>query len=85
MVSQAEKKFIIDGCAENLRYDGRGFSYYCHCWCRIIIIAFFCFEGLTDYRSISIENCVLPHVNGSSRVKIASGFDIICSIKVWQI
>jgi hypothetical protein len=27
MVSQAEKKFIIDGCAENLRYDGRGFSY----------------------------------------------------------
>ena len=24
MVSQAEKKFIIAGCTENLRYDGRG-------------------------------------------------------------
>ena len=35
-----------------------------------------------DYRNISIENNILPHLNGSSRVKIMDSIDIICSVKV---
>jgi len=38
--------------------------------------------GPSDYRTISLENSILPQVNGSSRVKISNAFDIICSIKV---
>ena len=39
-------------------------------------------RGLNDYRSISIENDIFPHLNGSSRIKIADETDVICSIKV---
>lgn len=35
-----------------------------------------------DFRPISIENNVLPHVHGSSRVCIGSGMSILCSVRV---
>lgn len=38
--------------------------------------------GPDDYRSITIENNVFPHVDGSSRVKVAESIDILCSVKV---
>ena len=41
--------------------------------------------GHLDYRTIFVENNVFPHVNGSSRVKIADRTDIICSVKVKQL
>ena len=36
--------------------------------------------GLGDYRSISLENCIFPHLSGSSRVKVEDSTDVICSI-----
>jgi exosome complex RNA-binding protein Rrp42 (RNase PH superfamily) len=39
-------------------------------------------RGPSNFRSISLENNILPHVNGSSRVKISDFTDVICSIKV---
>jgi len=39
-------------------------------------------RDLIDNRTIHIENCILPHSNGSSRVKLNDCFDIICSIKM---
>ncbi len=38
--------------------------------------------GNGDFRNMFIENSVLLHVNGSSRVKISDAIDIICSVKV---
>lgn len=35
-----------------------------------------------DFRNIYVENYVLVHVNGSSRVKIGDAIDIMCSVKV---
>eukprot|EP01041_Mallomonas_annulata_P009661 gene9661-20089_t len=35
-----------------------------------------------DFRNISVETDILPHVNGSSRVTIGNSTDIICSVKV---
>lgn len=35
-----------------------------------------------EYRSISVENNVFPHVNGSSRVRVGGGMDILCTIKL---
>jgi exosome complex component RRP42 len=35
-----------------------------------------------DFRPISIENNVLPHVHGSSRVRIGSSMSILCSVRV---
>lgn len=60
-LSIGEKKYIIEGINDGIRYDGR---------------------GLNDYRSISIENDIFPHLNGSSRIKIADETDIVCSVKV---
>lgn len=60
-ISQGEKIYIIAGCDDDIRCDGR---------------------GCIDFRSLSIENNIFPHVNGSSRVKISDCMDIICSIKM---
>ena len=60
-LSQGEKKYIIDGIKNGIRYDGR---------------------KLNDFRPITIENDIFPHLNGSSRIKIADDTDIVCSVKV---
>jgi len=39
-------------------------------------------RGVGDFRTMSIENSILPHVNGSSRIKIAEAIDILCSVKL---
>lgn len=39
-------------------------------------------RDLSDFRSYSIENSILPHVHGSSRVKIGNTVDVVCSIKL---
>ncbi|KAJ1439625.1 ribosomal protein S5 domain 2-type protein [Ochromonadaceae sp. CCMP2298] len=39
-------------------------------------------RGPESFRSISVENNVLPNVNGSSRVRIANAVDIICTVKL---
>jgi len=39
-------------------------------------------RGLSDSRSISVENNIFPHLNGSSRVKISDSIDVICSVKL---
>mmetsp|Transcript_14095 Transcript_14095/g.24826 ORF Transcript_14095/g.24826 Transcript_14095/m.24826 type:complete len:304 (-) Transcript_14095:65-976(-) len=39
-------------------------------------------RGMDDFRAITIQNNIFPHVNGSSRVKIDSDVDIICSVKL---
>lgn len=39
-------------------------------------------RGSSDYRPISLENSIFPHLNGSSRVKVSESTDIICSIKL---
>eukprot|EP01038_Epipyxis_sp_PR26KG_P005484 gene5484-7593_t len=39
-------------------------------------------RGLNDFRPISIENNVFPHVHGSARVQIGEDSDIICAIKL---
>lgn len=38
--------------------------------------------GCTDFRTMSVENSVFPHLNGSSRVKLGDCVDVLCSIKV---
>ncbi len=43
------------------------------------------FDGrdVTDFRHISIENSIFPHVNGSSRLRVGDGVvEILCSVKV---
>jgi exosome complex RNA-binding protein Rrp42 (RNase PH superfamily) len=39
-------------------------------------------RGLIDYRTLQLENNILPHVNGSSRVLLSESMDVICSIKM---
>jgi exosome complex RNA-binding protein Rrp42 (RNase PH superfamily) len=39
-------------------------------------------RGLSDYRCLQIENNILPHVNGSSRVRLGNGMEVICSVKL---
>jgi exosome complex RNA-binding protein Rrp42 (RNase PH superfamily) len=39
-------------------------------------------RGPSDCRSISLENNIFPHLNGSSRVKISDSIDVICSLKL---
>jgi len=39
-------------------------------------------RGLTDFRSITIESDIFPHLNGSCRLKLGSVTDILCSVKV---
>lgn len=39
-------------------------------------------RGMDDFRAITIQNSIFPHVNGSSRVKIDSEVDVICSVKL---
>ena len=34
-----------------------------------------------DVRNVSVEDLVFPHLNGSSKVSVGYGTDIICSIK----
>ena len=34
-----------------------------------------------DVRNISVEDLIFPHLNGSSKVSVGYGTDIICSIK----
>lgn len=36
----------------------------------------------TDYRTLVVENNVLPQVNGSSRVRLGLGTEILCSVKL---
>ena len=38
--------------------------------------------GPKDFRHLAIENNVLPHVNGSSRLRVADSIDVLCSVKV---
>lgn len=38
-------------------------------------------RGLTDQRELAVETDVLPHVNGSARIKIADVIDVLCSVK----
>jgi len=42
------------------------------------------FDGrdVLDFRHLVLENSVFPHVNGSSRVRVADGVDVLCSVKV---
>ena len=40
---------------------------------------------MDDFRAITIQNNIFPHVNGSSRIKIDSDVDIICSVKVQSV
>jgi len=60
-ISASEVEFITQGCADNIRSDGR---------------------DVFDFRPISVENNVLPHVHGSSRVRIGSSMSILCSVRV---
>ena len=39
-------------------------------------------RGVSDYRALQIENSILPHVNGSSRVRLGNGMEAICSVKL---
>lgn len=39
-------------------------------------------RGSSDYRPISLENNIFPHLNGSSRVRVSGSTDIICSVKL---
>eukprot|EP01040_Poterioochromonas_malhamensis_P002141 gene2141-2282_t len=39
-------------------------------------------RGHDDYRALTIENDVFPHVNSSARVKTLHGAEVICSISV---
>jgi len=82
--SQAEQSYIQAGCALGIRYDGRGIS---KVYVLMKLTAFsrytrFIPTGMDDFRAITIQNNIFPHVNGSSRVKIDSDVDIICSVKV---
>ena len=38
-------------------------------------------RGALDFRSISVEDQILPHVNGSSKVSIGNDTEMICSVK----
>lgn len=60
-VSSAEKEYIVAGCNDLVRADGR---------------------GTDDFRPISIENHIFPHVSGSSRVRVSDSVDILCSVKL---
>ncbi len=35
-----------------------------------------------DFRTVSVECDVFPHVNGSSRLKIGDTSDVLCTVKV---
>jgi exosome complex component RRP42 len=35
-----------------------------------------------DHRAVTVETGLLPHLNGSARVQVGSGTDVLCSIKV---
>lgn len=59
--SVSEKDYIIAGCNDKIRNDGR---------------------GIHDFRSISIENNIFPHTNGSARLRIGHNTDLVCSVKV---
>jgi exosome complex component RRP42 len=60
-ISAAEREYIAQGVAEDVRLDGRGND---------------------GFRSITIEDQILPHVHGSSKVCIGNVTDVICSLKV---
>ena len=38
-------------------------------------------RGIRDHRLVTVETEILPHLNGSSRVRIANLIDVLCSIK----
>jgi exosome complex component RRP42 len=38
-------------------------------------------RSVRDHRLVSVELDVLPHLNGSSRVRIASAIEVLCSVK----
>ncbi len=40
-------------------------------------------RGPIDFRTIFVENNIMPHVNGSARVKIADSVDVLCTVKVY--
>jgi exosome complex RNA-binding protein Rrp42 (RNase PH superfamily) len=39
-------------------------------------------KGARDFRTISIENEIFPHLNGSSRVNVSNVFNVVCTVKV---
>lgn len=39
-------------------------------------------RGLLQYREVSVEDSVLPHTHGSSRVVIGGKMEILCSVRV---
>lgn len=88
-ISAAEKEFIRKGCDVNVRFDGRGnMVEFLDLQASFQIVfsnsPYYCSDsiGYKDFRHISIENNILPHVNGSSRLRIAESIDILCSVKV---
>jgi exosome complex RNA-binding protein Rrp42 (RNase PH superfamily) len=40
-------------------------------------------RGLYDFRTISIDTNILPQCNGSCRLSIGLGTDVVCSVKVF--
>ena len=88
-ISSAEKEFTRKGCDANIRFDGRGkvtvdvspLSIHGRP-CSKDLYRLLPFTGSNDFRHISVENNVLPHVNGSSRLRVGDSIDILCSVKV---
>lgn len=83
-ISQTEKDFIRHSCQNNIRYDGRFNSLFFYFFSFALYFYFCCFFFRTslDFRLINIENDIFPHCNGSCRVSIRGGIDILCGIKV---
>lgn len=75
-ISSTEVQYIKIGCDQMVRGDGRGkFWFFETYWSH-------CSAGHDDYRALTIENDVFPHVNSSARVKTLHGAEVICSISV---
>jgi exosome complex RNA-binding protein Rrp42 (RNase PH superfamily) len=39
-------------------------------------------RGATDFRMFRVENNLLPHVNGSGRVRVGTSTDVVCAVKL---
>lgn len=83
--SKAEKQYIEEGCALGIRCDGRGKSWIYNFTISVFpTIPFLLVADPEALRTISIENNIFPHVNGSSRLRVDGAVDIICSLKVFN-
>jgi exosome complex RNA-binding protein Rrp42 (RNase PH superfamily) len=79
--SKAEQEYILLGCKDGIRNDGRGRNIK-KIDCTVQNKNNFLFSGFCDFREISLENNIFPHTNGSSRIIISDSVHIVCSIKV---